>query len=114
MNNPSVSGPDDPREATGALTSMPAALELDAAKYAPYVDDFDITDDQKQELLKTLWAIMRSFVELGFSVGAADICAQLFEEFNAASGNPPEGVHSSHSSTPETLSHREGKDGPHE
>lgn len=58
----------------GEEVRRPASLQLDPAKYRAEVDDFDITEAQKQELLLTLWSIMRSFVELGFSV---DVCGAL-------------------------------------
>lgn len=58
-------------------TVPPAALPLDMANYRDEVDRFDITEAQKQELLLTLWSIMRSFVELGFT---ADVCGALFDD----------------------------------
>lgn len=48
--------------------------EVEIGKYAGELNDLDITEEQKRELLETLWSIMRSFVEMGFSV---DICAAL-------------------------------------
>jgi hypothetical protein len=47
--------------------AVPPALELDHEKYMDDLAEFDMTDAQKRELLETLWAIMRHFVELGFS-----------------------------------------------
>jgi hypothetical protein len=57
-----------------AVSAAPAGMEADIAKYAGELGDLDITEDQKRELLETLWSIMRSFVEMGFDV---DICAAL-------------------------------------
>lgn len=57
-----------------ADTTRPASLPFDPARYRAEVDGFDITDEQKDELLTTLWSIMRSFVELGFTV---DLCTVL-------------------------------------
>lgn len=57
-----------------AVSAAPAAMDGDIAKYAGELDNLDITEDQKRELLETLWSIMRSFVEMGFNV---DICAAL-------------------------------------
>ncbi|MCK4207539.1 hypothetical protein J3U99_22535 [Brucella pituitosa] len=56
--------------------------DLDAGKYWQQVEDLDMSDEQRRELLETLWSIMRSFVELGFS---ADICAQLLQGFDSDS-----------------------------
>ncbi len=91
-------------------TPAPAALELDLAEYAPYVADFDMTEDQKRELLETLWTIMAHFVAMGFDVGKADICGQIFPDFNAASANGRDGVDSSRSSATETAKqHKKGR-----
>ena len=91
-------------------TPATTALELDLAEYAPYVADFDMTEEQKRELLETLWSIMASFVSLGFDVGKADICGQIFPAFNAASGGGPDGVESHSSKTTDTHSNGTGKD----
>ena len=48
----------------------PVSLQLDLEKYLPELDQFDITDAQKVELLKTLWNIMRGFVEMGYGIDA--------------------------------------------
>jgi hypothetical protein len=40
------------------------------------LEGFDITDDQKAELLGILWSIMASFARLGFDV---KICEQIFD-----------------------------------
>ena len=61
----------------GPETQSPNALQFDPAKYRAAVDLFEITDEQKDDLLLTLWSIMRSFVELGFN---GDVCAVLSNE----------------------------------
>lgn len=38
----------------------------DLSKYRPYVDHFDLTDAQKDDLLLTVWRIMQSFVDRAF------------------------------------------------
>ena len=50
---------------------------FDPSRYGAEMDQFDISEDQKLELLTTLWSIMRSFVELGFQ---GDVCAMVFPE----------------------------------
>jgi hypothetical protein len=54
----------------------------DLSRYRADLADFALSADQERELLETLWNIMSSMVELGFSV---DVCGLLFEEFNGAS-----------------------------
>lgn len=66
------------RDVTGQeLESAPSipSLDLDPGRYLGEMDHFEMSEAQKVELLETLWSIMRSFVELGFTV---DICGQLF------------------------------------
>lgn len=69
--------------------STPPALELDTSKYLPDVEDFDMTEAQKIELLETLWEIMRAFVELGFDV---NICEQLFRDSDGLPDQKPDDV----------------------
>lgn len=59
---------------SNGAASQPISLVLDPARYRADVDQFDISEEQKQELLTILWSIMRSFVELGFDV---DVCSML-------------------------------------
>lgn len=60
-----------------ATTGSTSPLSFDPTRYRTEVDQFDITEEQKQELLTILWSIMRSFVELGFDV---DVCAALLSD----------------------------------
>lgn len=43
-------------------------IELDVAYYQQFLDDADITDAQKRELIETLWTIVIQFVDLGFGI----------------------------------------------
>ncbi len=45
---------------------------FDHASYQAYVEGFDMTKEQKSELLRTVWDIMRMFVEMGFDVPSCD------------------------------------------
>lgn len=46
----------------------PVTPEAIHAKYAPYLEEFDLTDEQARELLTALYEIMRSFVLIGFGL----------------------------------------------
>lgn len=61
--------------------------------------------DQQRELLETLWSIMRSFVELGFTV---DVCGQVFGD---EAGDAPGAVQSA-ITTSETPADGEDRDSP--
>lgn len=51
---------------------MPADLE----KYRPYVDQFDLSETQKAELIHTVWAIMESFVDRAFGTDPVQQCLE--------------------------------------
>lgn len=55
-------------------------------EYREYLDEFEITEDQKTELLSTLWWIMVSFVDMGFGVDAVQRCLPGLKEFGPTSG----------------------------
>lgn len=52
---------------TGATKDWPA-LQLDVEYYQAFLDDADIPDEQKKELIETLWNIVVTFVDLGFGI----------------------------------------------
>ena len=52
----------------------PVSFQFNPERYRAELDGFDLTEAQKQEMLATLWSIMCSFVEIGFSV---DVCSAL-------------------------------------
>jgi hypothetical protein len=49
-------------------TTTPPTLTLDVDLYQHYLDNSDLTEEQKQELLETLWNIICEFVRLGYGV----------------------------------------------
>jgi hypothetical protein len=44
------------------------AIELDVAKYEALLADSDLSEDQKTEILQTLWEIIVTFVDMGFGL----------------------------------------------
>ena len=58
----------------------------DLEKYRHHLDEFDLTEEQKQELLITLWQIMTQFVDLGFGQDATTLALKAIcgEEFESA------------------------------
>lgn len=61
------------------------ALTIDYALYEKYLNEADLTAEQKQEFLDTLWSIIVSFVDLGFGVHPAQqSCGK-----SGLSGNAP-------------------------
>jgi hypothetical protein len=71
------------------------AVTVDLEAYMPLLEDADTPDDQKMELLRALYAIMASFVDLGFALETAP-CGQSQKEPNAAAKALRDHVYSSH------------------
>ncbi len=46
----------------------------DFDKYRHYVDGFDLTETQKQELMQTVWSIMESFVDQAWGLHPVQQC----------------------------------------
>lgn len=49
-------------------TGKPPVLTLDVSLYEDYLENSDLTDEQKREFLQALWIIMVGFVDLGFGI----------------------------------------------
>ena len=69
------------KEKTPENTELPlSALTFDVTRYDKYLADCDLTEEQKQEFLETLWNIIVSFVDIGFGIDATQaVCGQLLQ-----------------------------------
>ena len=64
------------------------ALSIDWELYADYLEESDLSEEQKREFLETLWSIIVSFVDLGFGLHPArKVCEQMDEKGNLGSAN---------------------------
>lgn len=80
---PDLIGDDDENlRNTGDVSGVPA---LDTERYREYVDDFDLSEEKKKELLETLWWIMATFVDLGFGVDSVQRCLPALAEITLES-----------------------------
>lgn len=78
---------DLPKAGLGGAIGAPerlASVELDPGEHMGDLNDFELSDAQKIELLETLWSIMGAFARMGFEV---DVCGLIFDEFNEASAH---------------------------
>tara|TARA_Y100000815_G_scaffold213551_1_gene198402 strand:+ start:629 stop:880 length:252 start_codon:yes stop_codon:yes gene_type:complete len=48
----------------------------DLDKYMPLVDAFDISDDHKRELLKSVWRIAQNFVDRAYGIDSTQISVE--------------------------------------
>lgn len=78
------------------------------AKYKAELAGLDMTEEQQEEFLRTLWDILSNLVRLGFDVSGFDLCGQLqagFNELAAADSEPLD------SATPHNMEHDSDKKG---
>ncbi len=61
--------PETKAEETAPIKAT-GSLPLDVKKYQHHTEVFDLTEEQRIELLQTIWSIMAAFVDLGFGVDA--------------------------------------------
>lgn len=65
-------------------------FDFDPERYRADLAELSLTPEQETELLGCLWSIMRSFVELGFSVEGCGQLVDAFEEAATAAPRPLE------------------------
>lgn len=53
-------------------TTTSPTLSIDVKLYQHYLDNADLTEEQKQELLQTLWQIICEFVQIGFNISPVE------------------------------------------
>jgi uncharacterized protein (UPF0335 family) len=56
-----------------------ATLTLDVAQYEQYLEHWALSEQEKQDLLQTLWNLMCEFVFLGFGVSPVQHVIQDFQ-----------------------------------
>lgn len=78
-----MSGFSDAATDSDTLPARPAALEMDAAKYLPYLDGLDMELEQKNELMGRVWWLMQKCAEMGFE---RKICEQIWKSVFIDSG----------------------------
>ena len=91
----------------------PPTLAIDWERYGRYLDDSDLTDDQKREFLQTLWEIVVSFVDMGFDLNPTQsVCGEVGALADLSAKSVSTVVQSD---KPESnLKHaRDGQSGPH-
>jgi len=54
--------------------------QCDLEKYHEHVKDFDLSEEEQSELLKTIWHIMAAFVDMGFGVDSIQLLPSSTEK----------------------------------
>lgn len=82
----------DRNVAVNSAKSARPTLEVDYALYEKYLDDTDLTEAQKHEMIDGLWRIICDFVAIGFHVHpvqqAVENCGQAFANARGNKENP--------------------------
>ena len=67
------------------MTETKPKLTIDWDAYLAFLEDEDISEEQKRDLIETLWSIVVTFVDLGFGFEPAqEICGQDPERLASA------------------------------
>lgn len=69
----------------GAALPVIEPPQCNLEKYGEYIKDFDLTEEDKIELLKTLWMMMASFVDLGIGVDSIQFLTTSSQKPQSAS-----------------------------
>lgn len=48
-------------------------MPLDLNKYRPYLDGFDLTDDQKTAMIEALWSIAEAVTDLAYGIHSTQL-----------------------------------------
>jgi len=48
-------------------------MTLDITKYRPYLDGFDLTDDQKTAMIEALWSIAETVADLTYGLHSSQL-----------------------------------------
>ena len=56
------------RDKPDMVTTARPALKLDVERYEKMLNDCDLTEEQRQEFLETIWTIIVGFVDLGYDI----------------------------------------------
>ena len=68
----------EPNTTPNLQAKAPPTLTIDWDRYGAYLEDSDLSDDQKREFLQTLWDIVVGFVDLGFNLNSqAEVCGEI-------------------------------------
>ncbi len=54
--------------------------QCDLKKYNEHVKDFNLSEEEEAELLKTIWQIMAAFVDIGFGVDSIQLLPSSSEK----------------------------------
>jgi hypothetical protein len=79
-------------------------IRFDAEKYMALIDDPDLSDLQKEQIVEALWNIGMVFYDMGFGVELiGEACGKLGQGEDASAAGPPDVVASKANTLRETI-----------
>lgn len=88
-----------------ATSSQLKSLQVDVERYQAYLDDSEMTDKERSQVIEALWVIVSCFVELGFQVHPTQqACGKVKNALDVAGNSDSTEVQSRHSESAEKPS----------
>ncbi|WP_299724856.1 hypothetical protein [uncultured Tateyamaria sp.] len=90
-----------------ALEKAPMkSVGIDVEKYQAYLDDPDLSDEEREQLVLLIWQIMMAFVDLGFGVHPVQqACGQVPESVDETGNRDSSMLSSSSTTLSDTFNH---------
>lgn len=89
--------PYDPPQIPSEVTPPRLALTLDMEKYLGQLEDWDISEEQKEQFIAALWSLLVSIAEIGFEIHpvqqAQKPCGKLKNNLPNAALTAPDGLY---------------------
>jgi len=70
----------DSKDASTDVQISSATLPCDTDKYREHLEEYELSKQEEDELLKVIWSIMAGFVEMGFGVDSIQFLPQDAKE----------------------------------
>lgn len=70
----------DPKPPTHERGPPNLAIQFDAQEFAHFLDESDLTHEQKLEYIRTVWSIVLQFIDLGFGIHPLQQACGSFDE----------------------------------
>lgn len=80
----------DEEENQACVVPQACAAKFDPGEYMEYVEDFELSEEQKIELLKTLWEITAAFARWGYGIDSVQFISAALETDTSERKEPEE------------------------
>ena len=89
----------------------PPAVCIDWQAFLPYLNDSDLSEQDKRAFVETLWSIVLSFVDLGYGLNPTqEICGEVIDLNRLFTGRVADVLDCPHIPAIETTAHSQEED----